>query len=338
MEPSQPHTAVREPDVSMPAHRNQHFSRQRHFARAVLTLLLVAAIPALAPSRANAATPYSLANGEHLDVGEMLQNGPYRLILQNGGNLVLYWNSDAIWSSGTPTQADTNSTPIVRLEVSSTGRVALLHSDGGVAWHHGPYSGQSGFYLTWNGNVRLGTSSAATWQTETAEQTYTNIAPDSLVETYCFEPGVPQNIQDGYQVSMSHSMVQTKYEPRLYATCSSGVDIQVRYGGMPGSTAYAETRCYLTVDEFPNQCDHGISKYNPAVPHHDDENDPDSPPNYPSLSCHETGHLFGYPDYARGTPRNAILLTAEKSCMRGGPNVVRYSARQVARINSMYPG
>lgn len=293
----------------------------------------------LFPAYSHAAAPYMLANGDSINVGEKLENGPYRLILQNGGNLVLYWKSFALWSSGTPTANDTNSTPIVRLEVSSTGRVALVHADGGIAWHHGPHSGQPGLYLTWNGNVRLGTSSAlTTWQSGTQEQTYSLVGPDSEQVNYCFEPGVPQDIRDGYPIAMSHAMAQTKYSWLQLPACETGVDIQVRYGGMTGSNAYAVTSCdyYRTVDGYPNQCDHGMTKYNPAKPHHAWPGG-STPSNYASVACHETGHLFGLPDNSGNFADNRFVLPAEQHCVKSGPDLVRYSERQVEHMDGLYP-
>ncbi|GLP75462.1 lectin [Mycobacterium antarcticum] len=62
-----------------------------------------------------------LHNGEKLEVGQALtsENGAYRLILQDDGNMVLYAGAESVWSTGT------NGKNVVRAEVQSDGNFVL---------------------------------------------------------------------------------------------------------------------------------------------------------------------------------------------------------------------
>lgn len=66
-----------------------------------------------------------LQDGEKLEVGQSLtsQNGAYRLILQDDGNLVLYSGDDAVWST------ETNGQNVVRAEVQKDGNFVLYTPD-----------------------------------------------------------------------------------------------------------------------------------------------------------------------------------------------------------------
>ncbi|TPG33753.1 LysM peptidoglycan-binding domain-containing protein [Mycolicibacterium hodleri] len=66
-----------------------------------------------------------LQNGDKLEVGQSLtsQNGAYKLILQDDGNLVLYAGDDSVWSTGT------NGKNVVRAEVQTDGNFVLYTPD-----------------------------------------------------------------------------------------------------------------------------------------------------------------------------------------------------------------
>ena len=69
-----------------------------------------------------------LQNGEKLEVGQSLtsENGAYKLILQDDGNLVLYSGDDSVWSTGT------NGQKVVRAEVQTDGNFVLYTADDAV--------------------------------------------------------------------------------------------------------------------------------------------------------------------------------------------------------------
>jgi nucleoid-associated protein YgaU len=71
-----------------------------------------------------------LHKGEKLTVGESLtsENGAYKVILQEDGNLVLYSGDTAVWST------ETNGQPVERAEVQDDGNFVLYTKDKPV-WH-----------------------------------------------------------------------------------------------------------------------------------------------------------------------------------------------------------
>ncbi len=70
----------------------------------------------------------TLNKGEKLEVGQSLasQNGAYKLILQDDGNLVLYAGDNAVWST------ETNGKKVVRAEVQTDGNFVLYTADDAV--------------------------------------------------------------------------------------------------------------------------------------------------------------------------------------------------------------
>ena len=72
----------------------------------------------------------TLSEGQKLAKGESItsQNGAYKVILQDDGNLVLYARDRAVWSTGT------NGQNVVRAEVQTDGNFVLYTPDKPV-WH-----------------------------------------------------------------------------------------------------------------------------------------------------------------------------------------------------------
>jgi nucleoid-associated protein YgaU len=66
-----------------------------------------------------------LQHGEKLEVGQSLtsENGAYKLILQDDGNLVLYAGDSSVWST------ETNGKKVVRAEVQTDGNFVLYSAD-----------------------------------------------------------------------------------------------------------------------------------------------------------------------------------------------------------------
>lgn len=71
-----------------------------------------------------------LQKGEKLEVGQSLtsENGAYKVLLQDDGNLVLYSGDTAVWST------ETNGQPVVRAEVQQDGNFVLYTAEKPV-WH-----------------------------------------------------------------------------------------------------------------------------------------------------------------------------------------------------------
>ncbi|KIU16854.1 LysM peptidoglycan-binding domain-containing protein [Mycolicibacterium llatzerense] len=67
----------------------------------------------------------TLQKGEKLDVGQSLtsNNGAYRLVLQDDGNLVLYTGEQSVWATGT------NGQGVQRAEVQDDGNFVLYTAD-----------------------------------------------------------------------------------------------------------------------------------------------------------------------------------------------------------------
>lgn len=132
---------------------------------AVLGLLLSAVLVAM-PTDAHAAAGGSqLVSGERLNPGQSLfaADGRYQFIMQTDGNLVLYQDGAARWSSNTRTA---NSFAIMQTD----GNLVVVNPSNQAVWHSGTY-GNTGAVLALqeDGNLVIYTQAMdrALWQTGT---------------------------------------------------------------------------------------------------------------------------------------------------------------------------
>ncbi|MUL65026.1 lectin [Mycobacterium sp. CBMA 234] len=105
----------------------------------------------------------TLNKGEKLEVGQELtsNNGAYRLVLQDDGNLVLYVGEQSVWATGTNGQA------VQRAEVQEDGNFVLYTADQPV-WDS-KTSGASDVRLVLQDdrNLVLYASDGAKWSSDT---------------------------------------------------------------------------------------------------------------------------------------------------------------------------
>lgn len=90
----------------------------------------------------------NLRANEKLTPGQFLKNGPYKLILQADGNLVLYDSGKALWSSKTAGVA------VREAIMQSDGNFVLYKHNNKPVWNSGTH-GKRGSYLSLqaDGNV-----------------------------------------------------------------------------------------------------------------------------------------------------------------------------------------
>ncbi|XP_058106564.1 mannose-specific lectin-like [Magnolia sinica] len=112
----------------------------------------------------NAVAEELLFSGEGLNTGEFLENGPYRFIMQNDCNLVLYVNrTRALWSSRTNGRGTT-----CRATLQNNGNLVVL-SGTDVVWTSNTARGSNNYRLIVQGDGNVVIYGAALWATNTVQ-------------------------------------------------------------------------------------------------------------------------------------------------------------------------
>lgn len=116
----------------------------------------------------------TLHKGEKLEVGQSLtsNNGAYKVILQDDGNLVLYTGEQSVWSTGT------NGKSVQRAEVQDDGNFVLYAGDGPVWASQTAGASDVRLVLQDDRNLVLYASDGAKWSSET----HTDEVPPAPVE------------------------------------------------------------------------------------------------------------------------------------------------------------
>lgn len=89
------------------------------------------------------------------------------------------------------------------------------------------------------------------------------------------------------------------------------------------STSWAWTNCIKWVSTYV--CDQKKVTYNKNMTH----------PDYWAVGCHELGHAIGFA-HAEPNDDNITYPTAERTCLRGNPDVRNYSIDNISKINAYY--
>ncbi len=116
----------------------------------------------------------TLQKGEKLEVGQSLtsNNGAYRLVLQDDGNLVLYAGEQSVWATAT------NGQDVQRAEVQEDGNFVLYTADKPV-WHSDTQGAENvRLVLQDDRNLVLYSGDDAKWSSET----HTDEVPAAPVE------------------------------------------------------------------------------------------------------------------------------------------------------------
>ncbi|XP_058106565.1 mannose-specific lectin-like [Magnolia sinica] len=112
----------------------------------------------------NAVSEELLFSGESLNMGEFLENGPYRFIMQNDCNLVLYVNrTRALWSSRTNGRRTT-----CRATLQNNGNLVVLAGTD-VVWTSNTARGSNNYRLIVQGDGNVVIYGAALWATNTVQ-------------------------------------------------------------------------------------------------------------------------------------------------------------------------
>ncbi len=100
--------------------------------------------------------------GQQLLRGEQLTEGPYRFVLQDDGNLVLYRNGTARWNSGTDGIA------VEKCVMQGDGNLVLYKYDQRPAWSSGTHGNPTSYLvLQGDGNVVIYRALFPRWATNT---------------------------------------------------------------------------------------------------------------------------------------------------------------------------
>lgn len=105
----------------------------------------------------------TLNKGEKLEVGQSLtsNNGAYKVILQDDGNLVLYAGDDAVWST------ETNGKGAQRAELQDDGNFVLSSADGPVWASQTAGASDVRLVLQNDRNLVLYAADGAKWSSDT---------------------------------------------------------------------------------------------------------------------------------------------------------------------------
>ncbi|XP_008803013.1 mannose-specific lectin-like [Phoenix dactylifera] len=106
----------------------------------------------------------TLFDGQSLEVGQYLEKGPYRFIMQGDCNLVLYVNGNRpLWSSGTDGKGSS-----CRATLQENGNLVIF-SGSDVVWTSGSAPGPNTYRLVLQGDGNVVIYGAALWATNTAQ-------------------------------------------------------------------------------------------------------------------------------------------------------------------------
>lgn len=133
---------------------NQMSNMGRVFALSFVLLLLLG----------NGVAEDMLFNGESLNAGDFIENGPYRFVMQNDCNLVLYVNQTrALWSSRTNGRGTT-----CRATLQNNGNLVVLLG-GDVVWNSNSARGPNTYRLIVQSDGNVVIYGAALWATNTVQ-------------------------------------------------------------------------------------------------------------------------------------------------------------------------
>lgn len=272
------------------------------------------------------AAPSTIWHGQTVYAGGQLDNGAYKLVMQYDGNLVIYFNTNtAIWATMTNTSDS-------RLVMQAEGNLVVYRPNNTAAWS----SGSSG--VTASANPRAGISAdgnlvvyhvfnsqdpAVAYQSGTSIQPYwASYKPSSLHRTWFISYD-----NSAYEDAMSWatSVLDAATEFSMTRTASSTTASVYAYRqNVQSNNNYAEVTCAARLNN--DVCSRYNLPYNLKYGQRADLG---------PLYCHELGHTVGL---WHGNPgeSNQNVLDAEKSCMRGNPEVHKYGARHVFYANEIY--
>lgn len=132
------------------------------------------------------------------------------------------------------------------------------------------------------------------------------------------------NQKNGITWAMANLDKQTDMYDTRTSTLWAGTDINayaVNQSSGPNAGDYAWAFC--NKNNSAGRCDRAHIVFNNHNPHS----------NLQSLACHEIGHTIGA---GHMTGSNSSYAAANRTCMRGNPDVTQYSTSLVSRINSTY--
>lgn len=131
---------------------------------ASLRIKTMAMLLALSLFASNAVAEDVMFNGESLNTGEFLENGPYRFIMQGDCNLVLYVNrTRALWSSQTNGRGTS-----CRATLQNNGNLVIL-SGSDVVWTSNSARGPNSYRLIVQSDGNVVIYGAALWATNTVQ-------------------------------------------------------------------------------------------------------------------------------------------------------------------------
>nr|AAQ75079.1 mannose-binding lectin ZAA precursor [Zantedeschia aethiopica]AAT84079.1 mannose-binding lectin precursor [Zantedeschia aethiopica] len=103
-------------------------------------------------------------NGESLSTNEFLENGPYRFIMQDDCNLVLYINrTRALWASGTNGRGSN-----CRATLQNNGNLVVI-TGSDIVWSSNSSRGQNSYRLIVQSDGNVVIYGGALWATNTVQ-------------------------------------------------------------------------------------------------------------------------------------------------------------------------
>lgn len=311
--------------------------RMRSSASINVIAVLLASFLLTAPSAASlsvqqvAPPSADLSAGESLYPGESLNgiNFQFRVSLQSDGNLVMVSrNNYTYWNTGT------NGTSPSRLTMQFDGNLVLYATSGQVLWYSGTNgSGAQRITIQDDGNLVMYAGNAV-WNTGTRGMYFGPYSgsgdsmgqqwhEDSSHAVY-IHPNMRTNDSNGMTSALNYILSPTSMNVSIVAS-TTGADVDVRIvSGLP-SNVLAQTPCIVSVNS--SFCRKWQIQYSANL------NNVSSVPI--ALACHELGHTLGF-GHGGLNDLNSGYVPVERTCLRGGPDVYQYAARDKSQITAQY--
>ena len=143
--------------------------------------------------------------------------------------------------------------------------------------------------------------------------------------TYSIAAGVSTAHQNAFIAAMNNLAATTKLTTGPAASGVADVNLQSgAYSNAPYSGYYAWTECHTYKTQY-SVCNTWVVTRNTKLSHSNEQ----------AVFCHEIGHTVGLAHAPEGDENN-YYPTSGQTCMRGNPDVTKYAAGDISRINARY--
>jgi len=144
--------------------------------------------------------------------------------------------------------------------------------------------------------------------------------------TYYIAAGIPTAQVTAFKAAMNYLASATDMTTGTAAAGISDIYFQAGiYSNAPYNSWYAWTSCSTFKSGSTTICNNWVVTRNNKLAHSNEQ----------AVDCHEIGHTLGF-NHAPPGDANKNYTTANRTCMRGDPDVTKYATADISKINARY--